>query len=265
MRAPGTDLPTQQLDLTWQACQADLRKMESVFRLFGACHGVVSRDDFLFGVYPRLKELLPHQRFVCGIANIDNQTISQLINVSFPDSYLKQITGHDRRVASPLVRTWLATRRPVLFKAGSSDCPLCDSDANWKRLVRAHGLGSLAAHGLTDISGNATTYFCFAGVDTWDAAHQQMMGLIVPHLHVALMQQAKAAQPTGPLLSPRELETLRLVCSGKTNYEISRILGISPWTVKIHVRNFMAKLEVSKRGQAVAKAMQAGLISAPRA
>ena len=39
------------------------------------------------------------------------------------------------------------------------------------------------------------------------------------------------------------------------------ILGISPWTVKVHVRNFMAKLNVSTRGHAAAMAMKNGLVT----
>jgi len=43
--------------------------------------------------------------------------------------------------------------------------------------------------------------------------------------------------------------------------QMRQILGISPWTVKVHVRNFMAKLNVSTRGRAAAMAMKNGLVT----
>ena len=61
-------------------------------------------------------------------------------------------------------------------------------------------------------------------------------------------------------LSSREKEMLNWICTGKSNPEIAEIIGISPWTVKIHVRNLRAKLDVSSRSQAVAKAFELGLL-----
>jgi DNA-binding CsgD family transcriptional regulator len=48
---------------------------------------------------------------------------------------------------------------------------------------------------------------------------------------------------------------------GKTNWEISTILNISPTTVKNHVQNIIRKLGVENRGQAAVKALNLGLIS----
>jgi DNA-binding CsgD family transcriptional regulator len=47
---------------------------------------------------------------------------------------------------------------------------------------------------------------------------------------------------------------------GKTNWEISTILNISPLTVKNHVQNVIRKLSVLNRNQAAIKAAKLGLI-----
>jgi LuxR family maltose regulon positive regulatory protein len=61
-------------------------------------------------------------------------------------------------------------------------------------------------------------------------------------------------------LSAREMEVLALIAEGKSNQEISAELYLALNTVKRHVYNIFAKLEVKKRTQAVAKARQLGLI-----
>jgi len=56
------------------------------------------------------------------------------------------------------------------------------------------------------------------------------------------------------LLSPRERTILELIAQGQSNKEIARELGITPETVKTHVKNIFIKLEVDKRAKAVARA-----------
>ncbi|MGC4093715.1 MAG: LuxR C-terminal-related transcriptional regulator [Polyangiaceae bacterium] len=60
-------------------------------------------------------------------------------------------------------------------------------------------------------------------------------------------------------LSPRELEVLRLVASGKTNKAIARGLHLSEKTVDRHVSNIFAKLGVATRAAATAFAYEHGL------
>ena len=61
-------------------------------------------------------------------------------------------------------------------------------------------------------------------------------------------------------LSPRECEVLALLASGQSIKEMARSLGISPNTVKTHVRRVYEKLEVRKRVQAIEKARWLALI-----
>ncbi|MBO2451907.1 AAA family ATPase [Actinomadura barringtoniae] len=55
-------------------------------------------------------------------------------------------------------------------------------------------------------------------------------------------------------LTPREEEVLRLVAAGRSNREIAEGLFISVKTASVHVSNILAKLGVSSRGEAAAKA-----------
>jgi DNA-binding NarL/FixJ family response regulator len=59
-------------------------------------------------------------------------------------------------------------------------------------------------------------------------------------------------KPTGEFenLSGREMQTLEQLCIGLSNKEIARNLDIQEVTVKLHVKNLLAKLRVSNRTQA---------------
>jgi PAS domain S-box-containing protein len=65
---------------------------------------------------------------------------------------------------------------------------------------------------------------------------------------------------TTTLLSPRELGVLRLVAEGLSNKQIARTLSISENTAKFHITSLFNKLGVNSRAQAVANAVQQGLL-----
>lgn len=68
-----------------------------------------------------------------------------------------------------------------------------------------------------------------------------------------------AADPIS--LTPREQEVLALLAQGWQNKEISAELHIAERTVKFHVSSLLSKLDAGNRTEAVAIAVQRGLIS----
>jgi LuxR family transcriptional regulator, maltose regulon positive regulatory protein len=71
----------------------------------------------------------------------------------------------------------------------------------------------------------------------------------------------QAVLPHPESLSARELEVLRLVAAGNSNRDISAQLFVTVDTVKKHLTHIFAKLGVSSRTQALARARALGLIS----
>jgi DNA-binding NarL/FixJ family response regulator len=61
-------------------------------------------------------------------------------------------------------------------------------------------------------------------------------------------------------LTPRELDVLQQIGGGNRNHDIALLLSISDETVKIHIKHIMDKLGASDRTQAVAFAVQRGII-----
>ncbi|MBN1147486.1 MAG: hypothetical protein JXA78_09530 [Anaerolineales bacterium] len=62
-------------------------------------------------------------------------------------------------------------------------------------------------------------------------------------------------------LSDREIEILCLVAEGASNKEIAQKLYISTNTVKVHLRNIFAKIQVTSRTEAAVYAINEGLVS----
>jgi DNA-binding CsgD family transcriptional regulator len=74
-----------------------------------------------------------------------------------------------------------------------------------------------------------------------------VLTLLRPHL-VELHRRARGA------LTQRQTELLRMVAAGSSNAEIAATLFVSPHTVRKHLENIFARLEVTSRTAAVARA-----------
>lgn len=81
----------------------------------------------------------------------------------------------------------------------------------------------------------------------------------------ALANLAKdSGWPVSPLtigaanITTREREVIELASLGKTNIEIGYDMGISPQTVKIHLRRIFSKLDISSRAELVRYATTSG-------
>lgn len=96
---------------------------------------------------------------------------------------------------------------------------------------------------------------------------------VVPGVHLTIMidpagvdsglpisLEDEPHEETGTVMTPREREVLRLVAYGFTGNEIAEKCGISPDTVRVHVRNAIRKLGAKTRAQAIGIAVSRGEI-----
>jgi two-component system nitrate/nitrite response regulator NarL len=90
-----------------------------------------------------------------------------------------------------------------------------------------------------------------------DMVHGRMR--CAPHISAAMFSRLAdllrdvGPQASLPILTSRESEILTLAEKGSSNKEIARCLRISCATVKNHMHNILQKLQVKRRGQAVAR------------
>lgn len=70
----------------------------------------------------------------------------------------------------------------------------------------------------------------------------------------------RTSVPATPTLTERECDVLRLVAAGYTTKRAAMRLNISEATVKTHLREIFARLDVANRAEAVATALELGLL-----
>ncbi len=99
--------------------------------------------------------------------------------------------------------------------------------------------------------------------DLADAIRQAHAGkpTLAPEAAQVLIEASRRPYKPGIDLTEREKEVLALLVDGLTNPEIAQKLVVSKSTVKFHVSSILNKLQVSSRTEAVAKALQEGLLS----
>lgn len=104
-------------------------------------------------------------------------------------------------------------------------------------------------------------------------AARQGDALISPAVTVRLLRELESVRkppsaegrPPSSALTERELDVARLVAVGRTNQEIGAEIYLSLGTVKTHLTNIQAKLDVRNRVEIAAWAWATGIVSADAA
>ncbi len=91
-----------------------------------------------------------------------------------------------------------------------------------------------------------------AGDGPFSERDRLLLTLLRPHL-ISIRARVEAERQTVPVLTPRQVELLQRVSRGDTNRQVARDLGLSEGTVRKHLENIYARLEVNSRTEAVAR------------
>ena len=230
---------------------------------------VRSAADLLRCVQNEVHQLLPHGAFLCAVrptASSSRQATS-LLGSNIAADYMDAIRRPDGNHLIPTLGNFLATREPQLFRLTSQPC---ETDSPWLVPFERSGLVDIAAFGVADAACGYATYFSFYQIDgVPEAVQERLLRLLVPHMHCAVLALIQSgnfstdfsrAAKVQYLLTRREREVLEWVRQGKTNAEIGAILGVAYKTVKNQVQGILIKLRVNNRAQAVALAIERGLI-----
>jgi DNA-binding CsgD family transcriptional regulator len=241
---------------------------EFAFNVICASTEIISCHEFVDCLRRYVKELLPYKAFNCsfGCINGNDLHVLKIVHDNFPLDYIKELAQSDQIFQSPLVNEWHATRRPVFFQSNRDESRY---PPHWVSLFNKYNLQNILAHGKIDVVNGFYSAFSFFGVpDEITERHANVMELLIPHLHVALITALRPlllAESTraesSPPFTPAQQIILYWMQQGKTDWETSKILGLSERKVKYQVRQILGKLNATNRTQAVGKTLNAGLLA----
>ena len=235
-----------------------------------ALQAVNTPEQFIACTSGLLQRVLPHARLVCGIGGIGGERVEpyNLLLHNFPRQYIDELRQPDGTIDSPLMQRWRSKREPVLVEL---ECNIFGVLLSYIARVKKYGFKNAAVHGMVDVQGAVTSYFCFTDIpEKLGPRHTYILNFLIPHLHVALtrctaivMQGSVQVLPDSQrLLTERQKNILHWIYKGKTNWEISKILDVSEDTIKYHITHILSRLSVTNRMQAVTKALHLNIIDA---
>jgi transcriptional regulator EpsA len=250
---------------------ADFLQIESIVLNLDAALRVHARAHFFSWTQGLLQSLLRHELLICALclgkppafrADAFSMTVPE--PTAFSDAFLR-----DTAVMPALLKAWEERRyQPVTIDVSAT--PL--GSGAFSRELERLGATQLLVHGVHDADGRALTLFAFACRPGAAGPRQAyLVQLLAPSMHAAwvrtqLQRRAESGGPGerpggGSILTVRELDILKWIYLGKSNYEIGAILKISPLTVKNHVQKILRKLNVVNRTQAIGKSLELRLLN----
>jgi LuxR family transcriptional regulator, quorum-sensing system regulator CviR len=216
-------------------------------------------------VLEKIQKLLPFEQIIGGLAQLNSEggfdQYARVYNVSYPNDWLYVYAKNRYAEVDPVFLSLMRQSGAQIW-SNTYDGVKQRKQQSFIEEARAFGL----TNGVTVSrhAENMVSFFSFAGDCEED--NQRFLPVIqylLEHVHEVLFEQRPVAvTPLTAPLSPREITVLNWMKLGKTNGEIAMIIGISERTVRFHAERIYVKLDVTSRAQAVACAMEQGLLSA---
>jgi transcriptional regulator EpsA len=251
-----------------RSAATDFLQIESIVLNLDASLRVHARAHFFSWTQGLLQSLIRHELLVCTLCLGKPPAFrADGFSMTTPDpSTLSDIFLRDTSVAPALLKAWEERRfQPLTWDVTTT--PL-GSGAFTREIERLGGT-QLLVHGVHDADGRALTLFTFACRPGSIGARQTYLAqLLTPALHASWVRTQLQRTPTSAdkasnqgVLTVRELDILKWIYLGKSNFEIGAILKISPLTVKNHVQKILRKLNVVNRTQAIGKSLELRILN----
>jgi LuxR family transcriptional regulator, quorum-sensing system regulator CviR len=256
---PGCPFPSQTLSELTKSEVLDV--VEILHRTMEATTG-----EDVHHVLRLLQRALACPKVIGGVAEFNRhggfKEFARVLNVSYASDWLYAYCKNEYAGVDPVLRS-LPSGLPSQTWAQSYSTARSQRQIEFIEEARSFGLTHGITTGLLDRRRGFATFFSFAGGDARGLArYRGFLEYLAPYLHRVLMAGTPAAAPERARgLSPREMTVLLWMKEGKTNWEIARIVGVTERTVRFHVESIFTKLDASSRTQAVAVALEQGLLS----
>jgi len=215
-----------------------------------------------------VQHFIPHQILICAWGNFFGSNLRLDVISAIPGVRTGLLSGCNvEKLLKNLYSRWLThKRRPLLLDIATLELQgFSRCDCALHRSLQ--GMRSVLVHGIHDARNGADSLNFAAHVepivtDNRVERFALLVDQMIAQIDVAFRRVAcielsgLATDPNSQVLSSREEEILTRVSEGYTNAEIAKILGISMFTVKNHVRRIIKKLGAANRTEAVAMCRQ---------
>lgn len=215
-------------------------------------------------IFNDINKLIPYDYATSGLVTVDNEGAVQaydLANINFTDNWIQSYNEQQIYAVDVTVKE--------NFKHFKTQC--------WSETYKKHEtpkklLSFASAYNLTNgYSCGAKSFGMYKRPSmisfVWNFTKRcryitSIIDQLTPHIHIALSNSFynEALSINKSILTSREKEIMCWIRNGKSSWDISNILDISEATVNFHITNVLHKLEAVNRPQAVALALQHGII-----
>lgn len=221
-------------------------------------------------IFEKTKRIIPFSKALyCCKYRVKNNGNFQytIINLSYPSEWMENYVKNEYHLVDPVylrnmtefgLQRWKDTYKKITppqdFASGAADC----------------GLNDGFTFGLPDTKGHFASLFSMAEGDLeYNEREKSLLKILYPVFHNCLsrLTPSLALKPglygkieTDSMITERELEVLKWIGEGKSNWDIGTILTISEDTVKFHIKNLIRRLSVVNRTHLVSTALAMKLI-----
>lgn len=209
-----------------------------------------------------------HWMYALDLPVVDERR-TQFMLGGYPSDWVAHYFDNDYLHLDPVIEHCHARTTPFVWPASEARPANADPRALavWRMFQEATEFGlrsgvTVPVHGL----GCAWGLFSFSAAAPFNR-HElyervPQLHLLTSYIHEAGHRFARGESlPATPHLTTRELECLHWAASGKTSWEIGRLLGVSERTVVFHLQNAARKFGVTARQQTIARAIALGLVN----
>ena len=181
---------------------------------------------------------------------------------SYPRDWIEYYTEQNYSENDPVRLMGLASRRAFLWDDMIANQNLSKAQMSIMNQGQDAGLVDgvgMAFHGPLGEAFGVGLASSTANAESGD--HLTEIEVISTQFHVLYTAKFDQTPLPSVCLTPRELEVLKWVATGKSNWAIGEILNISEHGVDFHIRNILRKLDTDSRLTAVVKALHNGLLN----
>ncbi len=241
----------------------DSQHWDTLIEVIQRSYQIKKHVDFFRWQQDDVAKVFPHDVLIATWGDFNKGHLNYDVSSNIPGvrtQSLHEASGHADQLMVNLYQRWLANNERwykinnFSIDAEAENLPEFFND-------RLASINSLLVYGVRDVRGNSDCLYVFMDKQSEFPITSSVLGMLMPHLDAALrrIESLEIEGEDDDLsdyhvqgLSDREHEIIHWVRMGKTNFEISMILSISPNTVKNHLKRIFSKLDVSCRAQAVA-------------